>query len=98
MLILVLVIGRYGWMIWLAKDLKVTYRSVDQMDGEYTTVVIVRMQEYNAVSKTIVKFDVIDAWHSYVQVREHLRLWEMQHIVIIFFSIIANISLIEFVS
>lgn len=72
MLILVRVTGQYGWMMWLAKDMKVTYRSVDQLDGEYTTVVIMRMQGYNAVSLLIVKFDVIDAWLNSVKVRYNL--------------------------
>lgn len=68
MLILVLVTGQYGWMILLAKVMKVTYRSVDPMDGENTTVAIVRMQEYNAVSVIHVEFNLHNAWLNFVQV------------------------------
>lgn len=80
MLILVLVTGQYGWMIWLAKVMKVTYRSVDPVDGENTTVVTMKMQEYNAVSVIHVEFNLLAFWLSYVQVREVLRLLERQNI------------------
>uniref|UniRef100_K1QTU6 Deleted in malignant brain tumors 1 protein n=1 Tax=Magallana gigas TaxID=29159 RepID=K1QTU6_MAGGI len=53
MLILVLVTGQYGWMIWLAKVMKVTYRSVDHEDGGNTTVITEKMQEYNAVNSML---------------------------------------------
>lgn len=77
MLILVLVTGQYGWMIWLAKVMKVTYRSVDPVDGENTTVVTMKMQGYNAVSVIHVEFNLLAFWLSYVQV---LRLLERQNI------------------
>lgn len=77
MLILVLVTGQYGWMIWLAKVMKVTYRSVDPVDGENTTVVTMKMQEYNAVSVIHVEFNLLAFWLSFVQV---LRLLERQNI------------------
>lgn len=77
MLILVLVTGQYGWMISLAKVMKVTYRSVDPVDGENTTVVTMKMQEYNAVSVIHVEFNLLAFWLSYVQV---LRLLERQNI------------------
>lgn len=80
MLILVLVTGQYGWMIWLAKVMKVTYRSVDPVDGENTTVVTMKIQEYNAVSVIHVEFNLLAFWLSYVQVREVLRLLERQNI------------------
>lgn len=60
MLILVRETGRYGWMIWFAKVMKVIYRSVDQVDGEYTIVFTVKMREYNAVSLFIVK--IVHKW------------------------------------
>lgn len=68
MLILVPETGRYGWMIWVAKVMKVTYRSVDPMDGENTTVVTVKMQEYNAVSVIIVKIILLDASLNFIKV------------------------------
>lgn len=68
MLILVLVTGQYGWMIWLAKVTKVTYRSVDHEDGGNTTVITEKMQEYNAVSFIIFKFVLLDAWLNFIQV------------------------------
>lgn len=77
MLILVLVTGQYGWMIWLAKVMKVRYRSVDPVDGENTTVVTMKMQGYNAVSVIHVEFNLLAFWLSYVQV---LRLLERQNI------------------
>lgn len=73
MLILVLVTGQYGWMIWLAKVMKVTYRSVDPMDGENTTVVTVKMRESNAVSFKTVKFILLDAWLNFIQVLDVLK-------------------------
>lgn len=47
--ILVRVTGQFGWIIWIAKVMKVKYRIVDPTDGENTTVVTVKMQEYNVL-------------------------------------------------
>lgn len=77
--ILVRVTGRFGWMIWLAKVLKVTYRSVDQMDGGNTTVVTVKMQEYNAVSLIHLEFNLLDFWLSCISTSEYLRLLDRQN-------------------
>lgn len=64
--ILVRVTGQFGWIIWIAKVMKVKYRIVDPTDGENTTVVTVKMQGYNVVSVIHVEFNLLDFWLSYM--------------------------------